>query len=269
MANNDLPEYKTPPVSEVVCGILFKNLEALRVPYFGLFWQQCRDEFPTCQEVAPLMPIIEQFGTDRESAIQLNDLPLPRVWLINQADTAILQIQRDRFLHNWKKAKPTDKYVRYPTVIGMFRRHLEAFETFLSEYNLGKIEPLQYEITYVNHIPVGEGWSEVSDLGKIFRDHQWNGKENRFLPGIEHLNLGKTFALPSGRDRLHVSIRDGRRKEDAKPTLLFELTVRGFPGDGSRDALWEWFGVGREWIVRGFTDLTTESVQKNIWGRTR
>jgi hypothetical protein len=37
----DLPEYENPPVNAVVCGIQFKTLEGLRIPHFGLFWDQC------------------------------------------------------------------------------------------------------------------------------------------------------------------------------------------------------------------------------------
>ncbi len=269
VATNDLPEYDNPPVTEVVCGVLFKTLEAFRLPHFGLFWEKCRLDYPVCQEVAPLMPVIEHFGAEPETPFQLSEIPLPRVWFVHREDAGIIQLERDRFLHNWKKSKPTDSYVRYHTVLDLFKRHLDSFDSFLKDNGLGTIEPQQYEMTYVNHIVQGEGWDQVSDLGGVFRDHQWNGKENRFLPGIEHLNLRKSFVLPTNRDRLHVSIRDGKRTADSKPLFLFELTVRGFPGDVSRSAMWPWFDVAHEWIVRGFTDLTTEGIQKTVWGRTR
>src|SRR5438132_1441838 len=90
---------------------------------------------------------------------------------------------------------------------------------------------------------------------------------DRFLPGIEHLNLRTSFELPNRTARMHVSIRDGRRKDDMKPVFLFELTVRGFPGDQSRNEMWKWFDIAREWIVRGFTDLTTDDIQRKVWRR--
>ena len=262
-------KYSNPPVTEVVCGVLFKPLEAFRLPHLGLFWQKIKPDFPTCQEVAPLMPLIEGFGEGPENLLQLNEMPLPRVWFVHRDDVAIVQVQRDRFLHNWKKSKPTDSYIRYPTVLDFFKQRLASFESFLEENSLGTLDPLQYEMTYVNHILQGEGWNDASDLGKVFRDHQWNGEENRFLPGIEHLNIRTSFVLPNRAGRLHVSIRDGKRSNDLKPLILFELTVRGFPADNSRTAMWAWFGVAHEWIVRGFTDLTTEAIQKSVWGRTR
>ena len=269
MATSNLPQYDYPPVTEVVCGVLFATLNAFRLPHFGLFWEKIKADFPTCQEVAPLMPLIEAFGVEQETPVSLSEMPLPRVWFVHRDDAAIVQVQRDRFLSNWKRISPTEPYVRYPTVIKLFKERLNSFESFLKENSLGAIDPLQYEMTYVNHIIEGEGWSNASDLGKVFRDHQWHGKENRFLPGIEHLNLRTSFVLPNNAGRLHVSIRDGKRREDMKSIILFELTVRGFPPDNSLAAMWDWFDVAREWIVRGFTDLTTEEVQNNIWGRTR
>jgi uncharacterized protein (TIGR04255 family) len=265
-----LPEYDNPPVAEVVCGIQFKTLEAFKVPHFGLFWKLIEAEYPECQEVAPLMPIVERYGADEDQLqISLPDFPQPRIWFLHAKETGILQLQRDRFLHNWKKSKPTDAYPRYHFVIGQFKEKLALFKQFVLQNNLGAVEALQYEMTYVNHIAKGEGWNDFTELGSVFRDHRWHGQEGRFLPPIEHLNLRTTFLLPERKARLHVSIRDGRRQDDSRPLLLFELTVRGFPGDQSADARWQWFDIAREWIVKGFTDLTAPEIQKNVWRRTR
>src|SRR2546422_10783360 len=116
----ELPDYDNPPVNEVVCGIQFKMLEDLRIPHFGLFWERCNTEYPTCQEVAPLLPVIERLGDEDVEIQPPTELPLPRVWFLNAEDTGIIQLQRDRFLHNWKKGKPTDAYPRYPVVIDLF-----------------------------------------------------------------------------------------------------------------------------------------------------
>src|SRR6266850_6255748 len=94
----ELPDYENPPVTEVVCGVLFKTLDGFRIPHFGLFWERCKTDYPSCQEVAPLMPLIERFGEEGTEEIQaFNDLPLPRVWFLNNQDTGIIQLQRDRF----------------------------------------------------------------------------------------------------------------------------------------------------------------------------
>lgn len=266
----DLPEYENPPVIEVACGILFKTLDAFKLPHFGLFWERCKANYPACQEVPPLLPLIERFGDQEETTtISFPEIPLPRVWFLNAEDTGIIQLQRDRFLHNWKKGKPTEIYPRYHTVIELFRRQLQLFEEFLKDHSLGVVHPLQYEMPYVNHIPIDEGSYDLSDPGRVFRDYQWQRTGARFLRGIEHLQLRNSFELPDRKGRLHVSIRDTKSKDFSKQVFLFELTVRGFPSDSSREEMWKWFDMAREWIVRGFTDLTTEEAQKTLWRRTR
>lgn len=50
----------------------------------------------------------------------------------------------------------------------MFREHLLRFQVFLEEEHLGALMPEQYELTYVNHIPQGEGWKVNGDIGKCF-----------------------------------------------------------------------------------------------------
>jgi uncharacterized protein (TIGR04255 family) len=263
----DLPEYEDPPVTEVVCGVQFKPLENFRMPHFGLFWKQIEKQYPAFQETAPLLPTVERYGLSENQEPQLqfafNDLPLPRIWFLDSKGTGLLQLQRDRLLHNWKKNEPTDAYPRYHVVIEKFKDQLHNFEAFLREHSLGTIEPFQYEMTYVNQIQKGEGWTDLTELGSVFRGQQSKSTEADFLPPVEHVNLKSSFLLPENKGRLHISVRD------AHPALLFELTVRGFPGDRSRDAMWPWFDTAREWIVRAFTDLTTADIQKNIWRRTR
>ncbi len=271
MTATQLPEYDNPPVAEVVCGIQFNPIEAFKLPHFGLFWKLIEADYPTCQEVAPLMPIVERYGEYEEQPLQIpfTDLPPPRIWFLNGKGTSLLQLQRDRLLHNWKKSRPTDAYPRYQVVIGHFKEKLGLYEQFISDHGLGTIAAVQYEMTYVNHIPKGEGWDDFTEIGSVFRDHRWQGQEGCFLPPIEHLNFRTTFALPERKARLHVSVRDGKRQEDLQSVLLFELTVRGFPGDSSRDTMWQWFDTAHEWIVKGFTDLTAAEIQKNVWRRIR
>ena len=114
----NLPDYESPPVIEVVCGILFKSIDKLLAPYFGLLWEKYKPEYPICREVSPLTSVIERFDEPPRVDLQLADVPpLPRIWFVHKNDNGIIQIQRDRFLHNWKKVRPQDEYPRYPQVI--------------------------------------------------------------------------------------------------------------------------------------------------------
>lgn len=262
------PDYENPPVIEVVCGIQFKPINTLLSPYLGLLWEKYKSEYPQCSEVAPLNPVIERFDEPPQMTVELANVPpLPRIWFIQSKGNGIIQVQRDRFLHNWKRVESEDEYPRYHVVKEMFRDRLLKFQSFLKENDLGIIEPLQYEMTYVNHIPKGDGWGNLREIGKIFPDFAFRIKEDRFLPEPSAVNWRTTFTLPEVATRMHVGIRHVKIRDSGLPVLLLELTVRGIGTNKSSEEMWNWFDLAREWIVRGFADLTGEEVQKNVWRR--
>ncbi|MBI4596518.1 MAG: hypothetical protein HY730_09135 [Candidatus Tectomicrobia bacterium] len=122
-------------------------------------------------------------------------------------------------------------------------------------------------MTYVNHITQGAGWNEVNEIGGIFPDFTFRLKDKRFLPGPEVINWRTTFTLPDKAGRLHVIIRNGRSRDNNLPIIIMELTVRGMGTDKSIEGMQGWFDMAREWIVHGSTDLTSEQIQKEIWGK--
>lgn len=259
-----LPEYDKPPVVEVVCGVKFETLEPFSLPHFGLLWQQFRAEYPEFKQVAPLViPVEGEGGSEVEFAVP----PLPRLWFISADQNALIQVQRDYFLHNWKKVRDTDDYPRYSAVLQMFKQRLATFEAFLVEQALPAINPLQYEMTYVNHLARGEGWNNPRDLGGVFPELSWRNVSGRFLAEPEGVHYRTSFQLPHKAGRLHVAIRSAQRLSDQQPIVAFELTARGIGQDRSREAMWQWLDMAREWIVRAFADLTSEHVQKDLWRR--
>jgi uncharacterized protein (TIGR04255 family) len=266
---NDLPHFKNPPVIEVVCGVTFHELPGLLTPHIGRLWERYRSDYPKCQEMPPLAHVIE-LGPPEHQEIALPEmLPMTRVWLIHGQETGIIQLQRDRFLHNWKKVRPQDEYPEYSRVIEMFGQHLTTFESFLTEERLGEVQPVQYEMTYVNHIPFDKVWSNLSQIAMVLPDFSWRSESERFLPAPELVNWRTSFLLPDSAGRLHVSARIGRRAIDQEPVLVLDLTARGFPRDATRSTMWQWFDLAHEWIVRGFTDITGERMRKSVWGQVR
>jgi uncharacterized protein (TIGR04255 family) len=265
----ELPEYEQPPVVEVVCGVQFKEITSFIAPYLGLLWEKFKVEYPICQEVPPLASVVEKFTNFPFAEVHISETPpLPRIWFKQTSENGIVQVQRDRFLHNWKKVRSEDEYPHYESVIRMFRERLATFESFLTDANLGTIEPIQYELTYVNQIPLDEGSGSIKEIGTIFRDFTWHGDSERFLPEPESVNWRTSFVMLDNIGRLHVTIRNGSRQGDNTPILVLEITARGMPGEPSRDAMWRWFDLAHEWIVRGFEDLTTHQIQK-VWRKTR
>lgn len=266
-----LPNYENPPVIEVVCGVLFQELASLSGAHLGLLWQRLQPEYDHVQEVPPLAPAIER-SEGRQAVdlqVQLIDTPpLPRTWFLTKSEDALVQVQRDRFLHNWKRMAPGSAYPRYSRIIKVFQKRLSDFDKFLADYQLGEIRPLQYEMTYVNHIPQGDGWNSLSDMGNVFPDFSRRTNETRFLPDPDQLNWRTSFLLPRGEGRLHAVIRHVQRGSADRPIILLELTARGIADDPTRDKMWKWFDMAHEWIVFGFTDLTGKSLRNDIWRQT-
>ncbi len=270
MANKEkeLPDYSEPPVVEVACGVIFDPLRNLLAPHFGLLWEQFREEYPQCQEVPPLTAVSESFeqGGAQRLRVGFGTLPpLPRIWFHHKSGNGLIQLQRDRFHYNWRKVGPLDAYPHYESVIGCFKKHFEQVEAFLRDNSMPEIRPVQYEMTYVNHI---ELTSPLGAVGAVFPDFDWQGNRARFLPVPEAINWQMAFPMPSQSGRLHVTVSNAIRVHDKKPIINLELTARGVPRESPKDRVGEWFDIAHEWIVRGFTDLTSDNVHE-LWKRTR
>jgi len=257
-----LPSYRKPPVIEVVCGITFEKIENFMAPHLGLFWQKIRDEYPKCQHAIPLGFPQEQ----SEPGIEFG-LPLPRMWFIKEKDDALVQLQNNRFLYNWRKIQD-EPYPRYQHVIEAFRTNFALFRKFLEEEDLGELNPIECEMTYINHIPKGECWEMVSDIHDVLPELDWCTENERFLPEPLHLGWQASFAFPEDRGRLQVKLKQATRKIDNCPIFILDVSARGLGADKSLDAIWSWFELAHEWIVCGFTDLTSKEIQTSIWERT-
>ena len=270
MPPQPLPDYENPPVIEVVIGSQFAPIAGFLPTHLGLFWQLIREDYPRVESAAPLSAIVEQFGS--APAVDSGQLdiysipPLPRVLFIDPTDSWLVQLQPDRLLQNWRKGESQTAYPRFGAVIEKFENSWKIFDGFCDSQDLELPEVTQLEVTYINHIPAGEGWNAPHDLGAVFPDFTWRGGE-RFLPPPEALAWKMAFVMPERQGRLHVSVRQAVRKSDAALVLLCELTARGKPIESSSEAIRSWFELAREWIVRGFADLMSDNIQSKNWGR--
>jgi uncharacterized protein (TIGR04255 family) len=266
MDRQPYPEYENPPLTEVACGLVFQPIQSLLTPHIGLLWEKFKPDYPGCQEMPPLSPSVEVDGNTRsEVTLEWSDIPpLPRVWFIDNAGSGIIQVQRDRFLYNWRKGGSLNDYPRYDQVFGRFQAHLSKFNEFLQETNLEEINPIQYELTYVNHIVQGEGWNNFQDIEKIFPFLSSHFYQQESLD-LEAINWRLTFSLPGRAGRLHIVIRNGIRQQDRKPVLLFELVARSMGENQSLNQFEQWFNLAHRQVVKTFNQLTSQGIKENIW----
>lgn len=256
-----LPSYANPPISEVVFGSQFKPLTLLTLPHIGLFWSQVKDKFSRAEH-AP--PIFEQSDIATFGA----SLPAPRIWLIDPTDTRLLQIQNDRFHFNWRQQVSSNPYPRFPELSENYFRFRNSFREFLEKHGLGLLNEVSHELSYVNVIPRDGVWKTASDYHEVFRGIPLGSPNNADVlrnPISMGWQLG--FQMPGEAGRLAISVREAKRRNDNEPALLLELAAKGKArGDSDREVS-AWFDLAHEVIVRAFSELTTERIQRETWKR--
>ena len=272
----DLPDFTSPPVVEVALSVQFNSIEKFRTTHIGLLWERFRKEFPLIEEHAPRESVIEQF---ERTLVQLPELkvevmnlpPVPRVWFLNEMGTELVQIQQDRFVHNWRKRGAKEEYPRYESIKNTFVDEVESFVDFLNSEDLGNLIPNQCEITYVNHIYSDREGNLHPPLDEVVT--VWNSEySDDFLGLPEDSRFQARYlirdATKKSVGRLHINAEPRFKIDDGSPVLVLTLTARGFPQGKGLDGVISFLDLGREWIVKGFTSITTKKIHET-WGRNK
>lgn len=268
-----LPDYENPPVVEVVLGVQFEPLREFVGPYVGLFWQELREKLPELQEQPYLTPVVERFGVSEERSLRVEFQTFPnsyRYWLLSDTGNQLIQVQQDRFHHNWRKVKEHDVYPRYETIREKFKSEVTGLQEFLKSEGLGSIKPNQCEITYVNHVAPSENWGghrELDKLVTVFRSDysdDFLGLPEKVRLALSYLMTGKA-GEPLG--RLHIRAEPAlQRGGERQQIYRLTLTARGEPQGDGLEGVSSFLDLGRSWIVRGFTSVTTPEMHQE-WRR--
>lgn len=265
---SDLPDFENPPVVETVLSAQFEPLTQIRAAHFGLFWSEIKDRFPKTEERPPLEPAFEVFPEPLKPPLGLRiesyeHPPIPRFWFVNKSGTELVQIQRDRFIRNWRKVGEGDQYPRYEKLKARFEEDFNLFQGFIAAQGFDNIKVIQCEVTYINHIVDGEGWSGYEEAGKVFSllrepPVRYPGPAQTITLHSRHV-IEQEDGKPIG--RLHTDLKPAVRTKDGRQMFVLDLTARGLLGERV-----DFFDVGREWIVRSFAGITTPAMHK-IWKR--
>ena len=268
MNDKELPSYRRPPVIEVVCGAQFGELASFSSVHYGKFWSRVAAEYPRTEEREPLAEIFEGAHVTqvKDEVVTLSIPPLRRVFYVSEDENYLLQVQSTRFHANWRRRRDEDQYPRFTAAKARFLNGWRQFNEFLRDENVDEPKVNQYELSYINHIfgttALPEG---IQDQLGCFT---WrNAQTLKFLPAPSAVNLRLQFTLPEGKGTLRVTVNHGKRASDKADVMLMELTARG-PGKNDAADMESWFSLAHEWIVTGFTDLTTAEAHSR-WGREK
>jgi uncharacterized protein (TIGR04255 family) len=254
--------FAKPPLIEVVCGVQFETVEKFQVAHIGRLWNELGDTYTQSREVMALVAPIELIPGIEPPKIVVTPSLMPRTILIASDNGSIVQVQRDAFYRNWQRKGSDDTYPRYEFVIERFEEELEIFNRFISNNELGIIKPIQFELTYLNEVP-------LTIESKVLKDAFWDSTAHKVLPEPEVINLVSQFLLPGAEGRLSTTFRN-LVNQKGEPVFHWSLTVRGCTNprsDMSLENLRKWFDNAHTWIVSAFTDLSEENCQQKEWER--
>jgi len=268
IAAHPLPDFDRPPVIETALSVEFAPLARWTGADFGLFFHEIMADYPIAEVQAPIASAVERFGQERWVKPQIEiqvftGEPLVRYWFKNEPEGKLLQLQRDRFIHNWQRVG-NRPYPRYPQTREMFASAWSRFLAYLQARQLDSPVVSQCEVTYVNQIARGEGWDVPGDAAKV--TPLLGTLPGQFLPSPEVLAVDARYVIPPERGRLRVALQPALRTTDQKEILQLQLTARGSPKSSSTEDILGWFDLGHEWVVRGFVEVTSPSMHAR-WGR--
>jgi uncharacterized protein (TIGR04255 family) len=258
-----LPKFSKPPVIETVLGIAFKPIMAFQIPHFGLFWDRIRTDYKKFSVLPPLPE--EQLPNGRiAGGITFNLLTVPqfRCWFFNDEQGWLLQVQNSRFVSNWRKT-PDGPYPTFSRFEKRFEKDWDRFQTFLKEMEMEAPMPNVAEVSYINHIDIDSQYNTLSDVFLML-----SGRNTEFLPAPAAVSLNTIYPINDDGGILQISSEPVVRRSDAKEVLQLTVTAKTRIASNDKDSVLKALGLGHEWVVRGFTDFTTDEMHKK-WGRTQ
>jgi uncharacterized protein (TIGR04255 family) len=255
----------------------------MHVGHLGLIWERFKAKFPRVQQQMTLPHTIERKGAQSPPfgmptiTLMAAANQIPRLWMISEDDSELVQVQSDKFLRNWRRYHNRD--LAYPSYDGHnrpgFVEDFENFRRFIEDQHLGSLAVDQCEVAYINHILPCGVWTEFAQLDRVFKGwasgypplagtaagviscrvrHEVSDAEGRFV-GHLFLELDSAYSL-----------RSESTSGELAPVLQLQLTVRGRPlGEGSEGVM-QFMDLAHRVIVKSFAEVTTTEMQE-VWGR--
>jgi uncharacterized protein (TIGR04255 family) len=273
---SDLPDFHAPPVIEVYLSIQFEPIVGFGASHLSACCTEFARDFPAARYQQPLGHDVELFGVAPQmpSAFQVQigspDINV-RLALTSADGARLLQIQSDRFVHNWRRQGSETDYPRYEAIRERFEAHARSFFGLLARAGLSDPVIDQCEIHYINNIDATDERGGLAGANRVFSRLQ-TPKTRDSLPRLEDLGLRARYIVEDGDHhplgRLHTLVQPTYPFGDsASPAFRFSLMMRGRPPSPTLDGSLEFFDLGRRTIVSGFAALTTPEMHK-VWGRT-
>lgn len=265
-----LPDFRAPPLNEVVLSIQFEAPPSYQQIKAGEVWGLYADRFPTVQEQPPLPPSFETFGPQMpKMGFQAPGLgfgyvslmPPPRFWFVSKNGDNLIQFQKDKLVHNWRKFINGSNYPRFESIISNFEEETTILDEYMKNTYDCNLKINQCEISYVNHIYEKEKKEITSGEWLSFLDFH-DAEPDDFT-----ITFRRVLKAEDGRPLARLICDCVTTIDHAGQIFIsLTLTVRGMPAAPNIDGAIGFLRFGREKIVNAFAELSTKHAQQ-IWER--
>ena len=231
----------------------------------GFFWSKIKDQFPEVEDREPLAPHLENLENKASSPLfhlEMMSSPMPnRAWFAASDHSELLQLQRDRFVHNWRYQK--DSYPHFEPLLERFTEGFSMLSMTLQELSLPQPRLVHAEVTYVNLIetPALDDFLTVVNSPNLSA----GGVKSHGASG----QLALRFPVESdGRviGSLYVECSPTRLSDPEVEGFQMMLTFRAPLPESNISTLHDLLLLGRSAIVHSFTGLT-ETKYHEKWRR--
>lgn len=161
----------SPPIVEVVSGVIFEPIPSLGPVLAGAYWTRRREDYP----VHELRPAVTADGT-----LLVGMVPPLRTMLFHKTGTQVLQLQGDRFYVNWRRAQGDSiegaragEYPRFTDrpghkgLVSIVDDEYRAFDLFCGEMFGRPLVPQSVELAKIDLLIEGVDWNDFGDLVKL------------------------------------------------------------------------------------------------------
>jgi uncharacterized protein (TIGR04255 family) len=244
--------FSNPPLNEVLLDISFSNVK-WNVEHFGLYFQKNFPKFSNTKIQHPL----PSAGGQQTGLALLTEAELPRTWYEFQDKSYVLQVQKDRFILNWRKVPNlNNSYPFFNEFYSMFETEWKNFLSFCSAVEIGEPNPARIELVYINHLVKGTHWNNLEELGKYFKSltfiesyselNMFSFNVKYLVNGVPTLQSYKPAKSPTGED-------------------LYIVELKAAPQINSLDNVQTEIKKANNILVEQFLKITSDLAHKN-WG---
>jgi uncharacterized protein (TIGR04255 family) len=269
-----IPAFDNPPVEEVALAAHFNPLPGLKSLDYARLGDTWNADYPVAEEMPPAPPIPDDTSGMvaglPQIQIDFGSVNQTRYWFRNESGSKVIQIQRDRIVHNWRKVDPGEPYPHYSDLRPLFANALTQLVDYARIRDFGPLKMNQCEVTYVNPIPFDGPLRDNHELERLFAP--WSGRfSDQFLGEPDAASISLRFPM-KGDDgsqfgHLTVTLNPVIRPPDQELLYLLQIVARGRPESSDVDGVMTFLDLGHEWVVRGFAAVTTPEMHVH-WRRT-